>query len=257
MSYLAKQAAAEFQTASDAVEPGPGKTRRGLLGAAAGVAVAGGSASFVGRAMAASTSSSPSSVLSFIATQEAFGVTFLSEAVRRAPGTPSAQFAPVLMAAVTAEFDHLRALERLGHRSEVRRFWIPDARFGAGGPGLFDSIMNIETIEISMYLVGVTAFTRTRDEFRSRLCAEALGVESEHRVAARTALMMLGATTQPPNNVGFERYDQRSIGVVKTALEKLGIGYGRPGARPGRFYEYSGNPLHNGTGLPLDSNVPK
>ena len=229
------------------------QTRRAMLG---GVAVAGGSASFAGRAMAASLSS-PSSVFDFIATQEGFGVTFLSEAIRRAPGTPSAQFVPVLKSAVTAEFDHLRALERLGHSSQVRRYWIPDALFGDGGPGLFDSIMNIETIEISMYLVGVTSFTRARNEFRSRLCAEALGTECEHRVAARTALMMLGATTEPPNNVGFERYDQRSIPRVKAALEGLGIGYDKPGAQPGQFYEYPGDPLTIGTGLPLSSNVPK
>ena len=232
------------------------RTRRAMLGAAAGVAVAGGSASLVGRAAAASLSSS-SSVFTFIAAQEGFGVTFLSEAVRRAPGTPSAQFLPVLQAATTTEFEHLRALERLGHSLPVRRYWIPDAFFGDGGPGLFDSIMNIETIEISMYLVGVTAFTRAGSTSRTRLCAEALGTECEHRVLARSALMMLGASNEPPNNVGFERYDQHSIRAVQSALEHLGIGYGRQGKSPGRFYEYPGSPLANGTGRPVVSNEPK
>jgi hypothetical protein len=54
-------------------------------------------------------------VLSFIATQEGFGVTFVTEAVRRAPGTPSEHFVDVLKAANTAEFDHVRALRRLGY----------------------------------------------------------------------------------------------------------------------------------------------
>ncbi len=233
------------------------QTRRAMLGAAAGVAVAGASASLAGRAMAASTGSSSSSVFTFIAAQEGFGVTFLSEAVRRAPGTPSAQFLPVLQAAVTTEFEHLRALERLGHSLPVRRYWIPDALFGDGGPGLFESIMNIETIEISMYLVGVTSFTRARSEFRSRLCAEAMGTECEHKVLARSAVMMLGATNEPPNNVGFERYDQHSIPAVQSALEHLGIGYGKQGKTPGRFYEYPGSPLANGTGRPVASNMPK
>ncbi len=256
MSDAAKKTAHELEGVAGDVALTRVHTRRGMLGVAAGVAAAGASASFVGSALAASQSS-PNSVLSFIATQEGFGVTFLSEAVRRAPGTPSAQFLPVLKAANTAEFDHLRALERLGHSRQVSRYWIPDAAFAGGGPGLFDSIMKVETIEISMYLVGVTTFTRTRDAFRSRLCAEALGTESEHRVLARAALMMLGAINEPPNNAGFERYDQRSIPVVKAALEGLGIGYGKPGAMPGRFYEYPGNPLANGTGLPIDSNTPK
>ena len=230
-------------------------TRRAMLGAAAGVAVAGGSASLAGRAAAAVSSSS--SVLTFIAAQEGFGVTFLSEAVRRAPGTPSAQFLPVLQAAVTTEFEHLRVLERLGHALPVHRYWIPDAFFGDGGPGLFESIMSIETIEISMYLVGVTAFTRAGSTSRTRLCAEAMGTECEHKVLARSAVMMLGATNEPPNNVGFERYDQRSITAVQSALEHLGIGYGKQGKTPGRFYEYPGSPLANGTGRPVVSNVPR
>jgi len=39
-------------------------------------------------------------------------------------------------------------------------FGIPEAAFGAGGPGLFASIDKIETIELSMYLIGVTAHIR-------------------------------------------------------------------------------------------------
>lgn len=81
------------------------------------------------------------------------------------------------------------------------------------------------------------------DPFGSRLCAEALGTEAEHRVLARAAQKMLGTTTEPPNDVGFERYEQRSVRAAKAALEALGIGYGKPGARPGRFYEYPGDPL--------------
>src|SRR4051812_37215515 len=43
----------------------------------------------------------------FIVTQEQFGVTFLTEAIGRAPGTPSEKFVPVLKAANTTEFDHV------------------------------------------------------------------------------------------------------------------------------------------------------
>ncbi len=183
-------------------------------------------------------------------------MTFVTEAVRRAPGTPSAQFVDVLKAANTAEFDHVRALQRLGYHSQVRKFWIPEAAFGGGGAGLFKSIELAETIEISLYLVGVTAFTRAGNTSRSRLCAEALGTEAEHRVLARAAQQMLGTIAEVPNDVGFERYEQRSVRAAKAALEALGLGYGKPGARPGRFYEFPGNPLANGTGLPLKSRIP-
>ena len=237
-------------------EGGDGHTRRRVLAGAAGAVVAAGSAGLVGSALAASSRSSDD-VFSFIAIQEGFGVTFLSEAVRRAPGTPSAQFLPVLQSAVTTEFQHLRALEKLGHPSKVDKYWIPDAAFGAGGAGLFQSIAEVEKIEISLYLIGVTASTAKGSAFQSRLCAEALGTECEHRVLARSALVTLGASTEPPNNVGFESYGQRTVPVVKAALEGLGIGYGEQGATPGAFYEYPGSPLADGVGLPVTSTVPK
>jgi hypothetical protein len=172
-------------------------------------------------------------VLDFIITQEQFGVTVVSEAVRRAPGTPSEQFVPVLRAAVATEFDHVRALDAVGAKPLTSRFWVPDAAFGAGGVGLFAAIEAVETIELSMYLVGVTEMTRRRDAFKARLCAEAMATESEHRVLARYAQDLLGNDVGVPN---------------KSALEALGIGYGRQGATPGRFYDYPGDPVANGTG---------
>lgn len=200
-------------------------------------------------------SESPHGVLPFIVTQEGFGVTFLTEAIRRAPGTPSAQFLGVLKAANTTEFDHYRALRRIGARPQTLRYWIPDAAFGGGGAGLFESIEKVETVEISLYLVGVTAVHRDPRRFRSRLCAEALG--AEHRVLARFARGALGAPIGPPNNFGFERYHQRSAAAAKQALQALGIGYGKKGAAPGKFYEYPGNPFANGTSAPVSSRVPR
>jgi len=67
-------------------------------------------------------------VLDFIITQELFGVTVVSEAIRRAPGTPSEQFLPVLRAAVETEFDHVRALQGLGAKPLTSKFWVPDGR---------------------------------------------------------------------------------------------------------------------------------
>jgi hypothetical protein len=193
----------------------------------------------------------------FIVTQEQFGVTFLTEAVRRAKGTPSEQFLPVLKAANTTEFDHVNALEAIGAKPLTTTYWIPDAAFGGGGVGLFASLEAVETIEFSMYLIGVTDATKKSDAFLARLCAEAMATESEHRVLARFAQGALGATIGVPNNISFAPFSYRRIGDVKAALEALGIGYGKKGAAaPGKFYEYPGDPVANGTGTVQDVRTP-
>src|SRR3954447_2653125 len=82
-----------------------GQSRRALMARAGGLLAAGTALSLPGIAGAASTSSR--SVVSVLTTFETFGVTLLTQAVQRAPGTPTEQFAGVVMAANTAEFDHL------------------------------------------------------------------------------------------------------------------------------------------------------
>ena len=116
-----------------------------------------------------------------------------------------------------------------------------------GSVGLFDAIGLQEAVEISAYLVGVTQATQRRDAFRSRLFAEALGTECEHRVRARSAAAMLTGSTAAPNNVGFEAFPHRSGSAALAASAKLGIGYGQQGATPGKFYEYPGDPRTTGT----------
>jgi hypothetical protein len=192
----------------------------------------------------------------FIVTQEQFGVTVLTEAVRRAPGTPSEQFLPVLKAANTTEFDHVGALEAIGARPLTTSYWIPEAAFGAGGAGLFASLEAVETIELSMYLIGVTDAKRKSDEFVARLCAEAMATESEHRVLARFAQGALGGKIGVPNNISFAPFYYPEMSKVMAALAALGIGYGRKGAMPGKFYEYPGDPVANGTGTVQDVRAP-
>jgi hypothetical protein len=242
--------------------PTPGNaashSRRVLLERAAmGAATVAGAGALAGPALAAKTGGVwdrghsrffHERVLDFIITQEQFGVTVVSEAVRRAPGTPSEQFLPVLRAAVATEFDHVKALEAVGAKPLTSSFWVPDGAFGAGGAGLFAAIEAVETIELSMYLIGVTEMTRRRDAFKARLCAEAMATESEHRVLARYAQDLLGSNVGVPNNISFAPFNLQSVAAVKAALEALGIGYGRQGATPGKFYAYPGDPVANGVG---------
>jgi hypothetical protein len=238
------------------------QSRRALLGrAAVGVAAVAAVGSSAGPALAKSAGvwhhgHFHERVLDFIITQEQFGVTVVSEAIRRAPGTPSEQFLPVLRAAVATEFDHMRALQAVGAKPLTSTFWVPDGAFGAGGAGLFAAIEAVETIELSMYLVGVTEMTRRRDAFKARLCAEAMATESEHRVLARYAQALLGAPIGVPNNISFAPFNLQSASAVKAALEALGLGYGEQGATPGQFYTFPGDPVANGTGTPQDITTP-
>lgn len=243
------------------------QTRRVLLGRAGkALAVIGGGAVLASHAVPAAAagsgtsaeqSDSVQSIKATLASFEVFGVTFITEAVRRAPGTPSAQFLPVLKSANTAEYDHFVALRKIGAEPIATRIWLPEYLFGDGGIGLFQSIENDEDIEISAYLVGVTSFARARDTFGARLCAEALGTESEHRVLARDAQATLGGRILgAPNNRGFEAFLYQTGGEALRALEALGVGFGERGSRPGKFYDFPGDPRDNGTGFPLGYNSP-
>jgi hypothetical protein len=245
----------------------PVHSRRAVLGkAAVGLATVAGAGSLAGPALASKANHQnwwqwgggfgARHDFDFIITQEGFGVTFLTEAVRRATGTPSAQFLPVLKAANATEYDHIKALLAIGARPITMNYWIPDAAFGAGGAGLFASIEAVETIEFSMYLIGVNDSTRRGDATKARLCAEAMATESEHRVLARFAQGALGATIGVPNNISFAPFTYTTTHDVKAALEALGIGYGVQGATPGKFYAFPGDPVANGTGTAEDVTTP-
>jgi hypothetical protein len=228
--------------------PATAQTRRRLLQTAAFGVASAGALGTAGTA-AAHGGESPGEVLTSLATAESFGVTFLTEAVRRAPGTPSAGLVDTLKAANTAEYDHVVVLLDLGGRQFTTRFWIPDAAFGGGGVGLFESIETADTIELMGYLTGVTVFAERGQSRNARWLAEACGVEAEHRAIARFAQTALGGRQQISIDRSFEPWSIRTARGMIAALEGAGIGFGEQGAKPGRFYEFPGDPVHNGVGL--------
>jgi hypothetical protein len=195
-------------------------------------------------------------VLDFLVTQEQLSVTLLTSAIERAAGTPSEAFLPILRNGVTTEFNHVEALRAAGGKPLTSSFWVPDAAFGGGGAGFFATVEINETIEISLYLIGVSAYARAGEEFGARLCAEAMGTEAVHRALARFAQGQLGKDVGVPNDVGFENFDLPTVAQVRDALEGLGIGYGTASKQPGRFYEYPGDPIARGVGTPVSHTVP-
>jgi hypothetical protein len=201
---------------------------------------------------------SRSEVLDFLVTEEQLGVTFVSAAIKNARSTPSEAFVPVLRNAVTTEYLHVEALKKAGGRPLTTSYWFPDAAFGNGGIGLFETLEVVETIEISLYLIGVSSFASSGEAFGARLCAEAMGTEAVHRALVRFAQGELGKKDiGPPNDVGFENFDWPTVASVREALEGLGIGYGVETSMPGRFYEYPGDPLVTNVGTPVTHTEPK
>jgi hypothetical protein len=197
-----------------------------------------------------------SEVLEFLVTEEQLGVTLLTAAIERAPGTPSEAFVPVLRNGVTTEFHHVEALKAAGGTPLTTKYWLPDSAFGGGGVGLFSTLEIIETVEISLYLIGVSAYARLGEEIGARLCAEAMGTEAVHRALVRFAQGQLGKDVGVPNDVGFENFDWPTVEKVREALEGLGIGYGSASNQPGRFYEYPGDPIARGVGTPVSHTLP-
>ena len=195
-------------------------------------------------------------VLDFLVTEEQLGVTFVSAAIENAPGTPSEAFVPVLRNAVTTEYLHVEALKDAGGEPLTTKYWFPDAAFGGGGIGLFETLEVVETIEISLYLIGVSAFAQRGEDFGARLCAEAMGTEAVHRALVRFAQGQIGQKDIVPNDVGFENYDWPTVAGVRDALQALGIGYGVETPQPGRFYDYPGDPLATGLGTPVNHTKP-
>lgn len=108
---------------------------------------------------------------------------------------------------ITREFHHVEAPKRAGGRALITKYRLPGAAFGAAGVGRFSTLDILETVEISLYLIGVSAVARARDERGARLCAEAMGTEAMgteamgteavHRALMRFARGLLGllATT--------------------------------------------------------------
>jgi hypothetical protein len=172
-------------------------------------------------------------------TTEALTVTLLTELLRRVNKNPKkvpANVKAVFEGAYAAEVDHFR-FTRAHWTPSTTKFWIPDAFFGGAGNKLSltavgKALVAGETLFVNLYLIGVTVFAQARHETFARYSAELAGCESEHRVLAET---LLNAT--PPNNVGFEAYSLHSPHGIEHALEGAGVGFGKKGAPPGKFYQ--------------------
>ncbi len=227
-------------------------TRRALVGrAATGAAGVGalGALGPVSSALAAGGSgNSIHNIVTDAVTAEALAVTFLSGVISNAHAIGiDHSLVPVLKAANAAEYDHYKTLRSLGAKPLTKKFWAPDSFFKSQKT-VFETIEYAETQFVNAYLIAITAFAKARKDSLARYAGEILGTEAEHRALARFALGKL------PNNLGFEEYKIHSIGGIVKALEAAGIGFGKKGKHPGKFYDFH-KPTHHVL-THIDSNHP-
>lgn len=213
----------------------PGTTRRVVLKRAALGAVAASALGPVASAFGQTASAdSAATVINTAVTAEALAVTYLTGLVENASATGVTKFVDVLKAANAAEYDHYKALKSLGAKPLTTKFWAPDDFFKPGQ--VFPTIEAAETLFINAYLIGITTFAKAGKPQFARYAGETLGVEAEHRALARFAQNKL------PNNLGFESYKLHSMAGIVRALEKAGVGFGKKGSKPGKFYEFKAPP---------------
>ncbi len=116
-------------------------------------------------------------------------------------------------AAVSEEYSHAVALERLGARVSYNMFYFP--------PGTFRSLEKYLDVLLSLEDVGISAYSAAIYQFAGRLraprlafyAARILGIEAEHRVLIRDTK---GAV--PPNNLCFEVVTSLSVSENAKAL---------------------------------------
>jgi hypothetical protein len=218
-------------------------TRRALLrrlsaGAASfgvlGLAACGGSSKSSSTAAAAPATSADklATLVNTAITAEALAVTYLSGLLQN--NLIPKQFTKVIKAANQAEYDHYKALQSLGAKPLTTKFWAPNAFFDKSK--VFATIETAETLFVNAYLIAMTEFAKAGKSDQARYAGEILGTEAEHLALSRFAQGKL------PNNDAFMGYEITTIDGIVKALGSVGVGFGKKGSKPGKFYEFPGQP---------------
>jgi hypothetical protein len=193
-------------------------------------------------------------VLDVLVTEEQLGVTLVSAAIENAPGSASEALLPVLRNGVTTEYHHVQALKQAGGKRLTTKYRFPDAALDNGGIGIFETL---ETIEISLYLIGVSAYAQRGDDFGARLCAEAMGTEAVHRALVRFAQGELGNQIGPPTTSASRTLTiPRSPRPVQPSKHSASATGSKPHIRAGST-NTPATPLANGIGTPVNHTEPR
>lgn len=213
--------------------PTGGLTRRALIGRAAATAAVM-SAAAPAAALAQAPADEATTIVNTAITAEALAVTYLTGLIQNAGKTGVSKFTHVLKAANAAEYDHYKALRSLGAKPLTTKFWAPDSFFQPGEP--FKVLELAETLFVNAYLIATTTFAKAGKADLARYAGEIGGVEAQHLALVRFA------RNQLPDDRAFQSYAIKDIKGVVAALETAGVGFGKPGTKPGKFYTFAPPP---------------
>jgi hypothetical protein len=215
-----------------------GMPRRAFLGAAAASVAGAAALSFPGLANA---QGSAADIGAAAVTAEALAVTYLTGVIAKTGSQWPKQVQNVLKAANAAEQAHYEALRSLGFKPLTTRFWVPDLAFEAAA--IPPVIEYLESAFVNAYLIATTAFAKAGQADHARYAVEIGAVEAEHLALIRSVEKKL------PDDRAFQAYNVASIDAIVRQITATGVGLGKRGAGPGRFYEYRKPPASAVTGI--------
>ena len=153
-----------------------------------------------------------------------------------------------IRAAAREELVHYKVLVSgaVGGRAITKRIWVPDSVF-ANATNLLNTLEVGDQIFVNAYQLGTLEFGYRGAGDLAVVASQFMGVEAVHRALARQSngklgndrvFMKLDEEEEAPNapNRGQEGF-LNILGAVKQ-LEAAGFGFGKQGAKPGRFYNF-------------------
>jgi hypothetical protein len=230
-----------FNAIENANEDENGLTRRRLVTGAAATMGSMGLLGLAGNAEKAMAANDPQTILNIAATAEVLativntvGAEQLALFNKRAKANNKAGDKVTLRnvrAAAREELIHYDVLKGLGANELTKSIWVPNEVF-ASKKGLLNALEGGDQIFINAYLIGTTAFGNAGLGTQARYTGEFMGVEAVHRALARQSL------GKPGNDRAFMSYTFTAIEDAVTQLQAGGFGFGQPGSKAGKFYEF-------------------
>ncbi len=184
------------------------------------------------------TTENVNDILNIAQTAEYFAVTFLTAALNNA-GTIglTGLTLEIVQAILAAEILHVQFLTAVGATPLTTNFTIPDPTALTDFTTFFKNVEAADTIFVGAYLAAIREFAELGQPQLSKIAAQFMGVEAEHRVLARAALATAknDAASIPPNNKGYETDLFLYVREAAALLEALGFvgGTGAAAAFPG------------------------
>lgn len=184
------------------------------------------------------TSENVADILNIAQTAEYFAVTFLTAALGNASTIGLTGLTlEIVQAILAAEVLHVQFLTAVGATPLTTNFTIPDPKALTDFTTFFKNVEAADTIFVGAYLAAIREFAELGQPQLSKIAAQFMGVEAEHRVLARAALATVknDSASMPPNNKGYETDLFLYVREAAALLGALGFvgGTGAPAAFPG------------------------